>query len=329
MTKAQLNAALRRSVPILLVATAVAIGVATRVHFLRHEMMSRWRGTLDGGALTTQATVDEWFTERTAEAEALAASVAIHAAFNHVGDPSPPFLTVLAPIVRGRKFTEGWGVIRRVSYGDALVPLDTEMSIEGAFLLAVLALGGLGAYGANRTVRVRRLYAQHEATVRLSTVVDAMCLADVVAATVRAMAPAIAESGVQVRVADQSRGAFVLADRAGIEQIVTNVVSNAVQASGRDDVVSVTTRCGNDACELVVGGLGRRDFGGGATPNLRSLLHDQADGRGDGSRLVRDAGNRGAARRSNCGNTAYGRDRIAIRGHASASSPGHARGSGA
>jgi len=193
MTKAQLNAALRRSVPILLVATAVAIGVATRVHFLRHEMMSRWRGTLDGGALTTQATVDEWFTERTAEAEALAASVAIHAAFNHVGDPSPPFLTVLAPIVRGRKFTEGWGVIRRVSYGDALVPLDTEMSIEGAFLLAVLALGGLGAYGANRTVRVRRLYAQHEATVRLSTVVDAMCLADVVAATVRAMAPAIAE----------------------------------------------------------------------------------------------------------------------------------------
>ena len=337
MTKARLTAALRRSLPIALVATAVAIGVAARVRFLRQEMMSRWHAALEGGAMTTQATVDEWFTDRSADAAALAASVAVHAAFPRAGDTAPPFSTVLAPVVRRGKFTDvwvidgsgrviahagndslrngelrtareaianrrtghsavtvvgphaasfaiaapvrldanvvhdarspaavvlhadvvkafapwargrpnaamsvfatpapgatvlisacpqqsvpvcveratalapsapaalalarkdtfglfsgidgsrilaltrfdgllGWGVIRRVNYSDAVIPLDTEMSIEGAFLLAVLALGGLGAYAANRNTRVRRLCAQREATVRLSTVVDA------------------------------------------------------------------------------------------------------------------------------------------------------------
>ena len=326
-----------RSLPAILVVAIVALGVTTRVRFLRREMMSRWHTALEGGALTTQATVDDWFSDRDADAEALATSISIHAAFPHAGDSTPRFATVLAPIVRRAKFTDawvvdsagnlisaatshplradevlaakeaiakhqtrhsaitangpnsatiaiaapvklsaatpaekhapaavilradlvkafapwargrpnaamsmfatpapgrfilisacpeqsvpvcieqsvtlshstpaaialaqkdsfglfneadghqtlaltrfdkrlGWGVIRRVSFADAQVPLDREFAIEGAFLLALLGLLGLGGYAANRTVRVRRLYAQHEATVRLSAVVDA------------------------------------------------------------------------------------------------------------------------------------------------------------
>ena len=336
MTTTSVKGALRRALPVLLVVAAVGIGVTMRVRYLRGETMSRWHGVLEGGALTTQATVDEWFADRTADANALAASVAIHA-FLREGDASAPFSTVLAPVVRRGKFTEvwivdavgrviaqsagdslrpeerravreaiasrteshsavsalgphaaalaivapvrlsagtpasaaspsavvlrvdvvkafspwaagrpnaamsalatratdgtvmisacpqqripvcirrisnlsaaspaalalarkdtfglftdfdgahvlaitrfdealGWGVIRRVDYVDALVPYHRELAIEASFLLALLALLAVGAYAANRTVRVRRLDAQHEATVRLSAVVDA------------------------------------------------------------------------------------------------------------------------------------------------------------
>ena len=108
MTKSRSSVALRRALPLLLVAAAVALGVTMRVRYLRQEMMSRWHGALEGGALTTQATVDEWFADRIADAEALAASIAVHAAFPHSGDASPPFSTVLAPVVRRGKFTSAW-----------------------------------------------------------------------------------------------------------------------------------------------------------------------------------------------------------------------------
>ncbi|CAN5253305.1 hypothetical protein BH09GEM1_BH09GEM1_15860 [soil metagenome] len=337
MTNAALNGALRRALPILVVVAAVGTGVAMRVRYLQHEMMSRWHGALEGGALTTQATIDEWFVDRRTDGEALAASVAIHAEFPHAGDSTPPFSTVLAPVVRRGKFTDawvlddagrviaqttrdslrveergavrkalashktshsavsalgphaatfavvapvhlaagtpvgaaspavvvlradvvkafapwaagrpnaamsafsahapggtvvisacpeqsipvcikqipnlpastpvalalarkdtfglftsfdgatvlaltrfddtlGWGVIRRVVYADALVPYDQELAIEAAFLFALLAFLAVGAYATNRAVRLRRLYAGREATVRLSTVVDA------------------------------------------------------------------------------------------------------------------------------------------------------------
>ncbi|MEO8621232.1 MAG: PAS domain S-box protein [bacterium] len=327
----------RANLTVLLVGIAVLSGVALRVRYLQHEMMTRWRGSLDGGAVTTQATVDEWFADRKADAEALAVSVALHAAFQRAGDGSPPFVTVLAPVTRREKFIDawvvdsigaiiagaradtlldlerasaleaiakqrtirsavvplgphaallaiaapvrvegripsgshmpaavvlrtdivkafspwavgrpnaamsvfstpaadgpviiaacpeqavpvcidkpahlanstptalalarkdtfgifqshdgnrvlavtrfddnlGWGVIRRVNLSDAVVPLNTELKIEGAFLVVLLALAGVGAVAANRTVRVRRLYAQREATERLSIVVDA------------------------------------------------------------------------------------------------------------------------------------------------------------
>jgi len=65
------------------------------------------------------------------------------------------------------------GIVRRVRYGDALVPLRTEFAIEGAFFAVLLALAGVAVYAANRTVRVRRLSAQREAAERLTAVLDA------------------------------------------------------------------------------------------------------------------------------------------------------------
>src|SRR6185369_8898118 len=93
-----------------LVGIAVLTGVTLRVRYLQHEMMTKWRGSLEGGALTTQATVDEWFADRKADAEALAVSVALHTAFPRAGDGSPPFVTVLAPVTRRQKFTDAWVV---------------------------------------------------------------------------------------------------------------------------------------------------------------------------------------------------------------------------
>lgn len=309
-----------------------------RVRYLQHEMLSRWHTALEGGAITTQATVDEWFAERRADAAELGASVIVHAGVsNDGGTASRPFAQVLAPVVRRGKFvgiwvldpagqvlaqsipdsvsdaeraavrnarttddvvqsavmargphaaflsfvvpipdsisvargrtrpsvivlradlvaafapwatgrpnaamsllstptpegavlitacpdqpmpvcianltaldkgipaalalagvdtfgvfssfegervlattrfdtTLGWGIVRRVRYADAVVPLWTELGIEAAFLAVLLALAGVAAYAANRTVRVRRLSAQREAADRLAVVVDA------------------------------------------------------------------------------------------------------------------------------------------------------------
>ncbi len=67
----------------------------------------------------------------------------------------------------------GWGIVRRVRYSDAVVPLWTELGIEGAFLAVVLAVGCVAAYAVNRNARVRRLSAQREAIQRLAIVLDA------------------------------------------------------------------------------------------------------------------------------------------------------------
>ena len=329
--------ATRRASPVLLCAIVVLMGATLRVRYLHHEMMARWRVALEGGAATTQATVDDWFVERDGDAEALATTVAVHAGLPRGGDPDPPFTNVIAPVARRGKFlgvwvldplgaiiassvadslrdeeraaahtaiatnrparsavmflgphaalvtttapvrltarvTNGapvpaavvlradvvkafspwaggrpnaamsrfstpspggpvlisacpeqaipvcltqarhlphdtpeaialarrdtfgvfqsyegdevlaltrfdrnlqWGVIRRVRYSDAVVPLNAELTIEGAFLAVLLALAGVAAYAANRTIRIRRFSAEWEATERLSVVLDA------------------------------------------------------------------------------------------------------------------------------------------------------------
>ncbi|MDB4892276.1 MAG: sensor protein [Gemmatimonadetes bacterium] len=329
----------RTTLPLLLLlAFVVGGGVFLRVRYLQREMLSRWHVALDGGVITTQATVDEWVTERKGDAEALAASVALHANLTaSSGNSAGPFTQVLTPVARRGKFIGiwvldadhrvlaqwstdslraeeravaraareangvrhsaviplgphaaflsfgvpvprsvksaanvrppalivlrtdvvaafspwakgrpnaamsllstptpdgavvitacpeqaipvciahegplrgdspsalalagvdtfgvfssfdgypilaatrfdpllGWGIVRRVRFTDAVVPLYTEMAIEGAFLAVLLALAAVAAYAYNRTVRVRRLSAQREAAGRLAVVLDA------------------------------------------------------------------------------------------------------------------------------------------------------------
>ncbi|MEO8335957.1 MAG: PAS domain S-box protein [bacterium] len=322
---------------LLLVALAIGAGVFLRVRYLQREMLTRWHTALEGGAITTQATVDEWVAERRADAAALASTVSLHASLRDGSDPAQPFARVLAPIARRQKFvgvwvldsagriiaqsttdslldaeriatreayaanevvhsavvpmgpsaaflsfavaiptavpyakdgarpaaivlrsdiaaafapwasgrpnaalslfstpaldgavlitacpeqrvpvcvtrppnlrtdspaslalarvdtfglftsfegdrvlavtrfdtTLGWGIVRRVRFSDAVVPLWTELGVEGAFLAVLLALAGVAAYAANRAVRVRRLSAQREAADRLAVVLDA------------------------------------------------------------------------------------------------------------------------------------------------------------
>ena len=328
----------RTTLPLLLLlALAIGGGVFLRVRHLQREMLARWQVALDGGVITTQATVDEWVAERKADAAALASSVSLHARLpSGIGTTASPFEQVLAPVTRRGKFVGiwvldsanrvmaqsipdslreeelaavrrarsaddvahsavvplgphaaflsfavpipsgrsatntprpaaivlradvvaafspwakgrpnaamsllstpardgavvitacpeqvvpvciaredalrrdspaalalarvdtfgvftsfdgyrvlaathfdpalGWGIVRRVRFSDAVVPLYTELAIEGAFLAVLLALAFVAAYAANRTVRVRRLSAQREAAGRLAIVLDA------------------------------------------------------------------------------------------------------------------------------------------------------------
>src|SRR5882672_2733502 len=92
----------RATLPILLLlAFLVGGGVFFRVRYLQREMLTRWHDVLQGGAVTTQVTVSEWFTERTADANALASTVALHASvLTDRGDSGRPFEQVLAPVSR-------------------------------------------------------------------------------------------------------------------------------------------------------------------------------------------------------------------------------------
>ncbi|MEP6990920.1 MAG: PAS domain S-box protein [bacterium] len=338
MNQPAVRRALRRALPLLACGIAVVAGATLRVRYLRHEMMTRWRGALEGGALTTLSTVDDWYTDRAEDARALAATVAVSRHLPSRSARERALRDVLTPIIRRGKFVGayivdsagqvlthspgdslreperrairaaiasgslahsdimplgphaawfslaapvridsgvraagnapaaillrtdvarafapwaagrpnaamsllatrvatggivlisacpeqaapvcivarpshdsgspsalalahtdsfglfrsydgqrvlavtrydpllGWGVSRRIAYVDAVVPLNTELAIEGAFLAVLLALAGLGAFAVNRTVRLRRLSAQRVATGRLATVVDA------------------------------------------------------------------------------------------------------------------------------------------------------------
>lgn len=65
----------RVAAPILLCAAAVALGAAYRLRYLEREMLTRWQRSLEGGAITTRATVDEWFAGRLSEADAMAMAI--------------------------------------------------------------------------------------------------------------------------------------------------------------------------------------------------------------------------------------------------------------
>jgi CheY-like chemotaxis protein len=77
-------------------------------------------------------------------------------------------------------------------------------------------------------------------------------LGEVVATTARAMRPPLETSGVSLHVSGDDTASIVLADRSGLEQIVTNLVMNAAQAAGRGGQVWVHAASSEHECELRV-----------------------------------------------------------------------------
>ena len=70
--------------------------------------MLRWRTVLDGGALTTQTTLDEWYEERTADVDGLATTVALHSMAMGAGGDMRELGRLLRPLGRRGKFVEVW-----------------------------------------------------------------------------------------------------------------------------------------------------------------------------------------------------------------------------
>jgi PAS domain S-box-containing protein len=97
---------------------------------------------------------------------------------------------------------------------------------------------------------------------------ERLALAEVVVATARAMRPAAEESGVRLQVAAGGEGS-VLADRNGVEQIVTNLVGNALQAAGEGGEVWVRTEADAVSCRLIV-----EDTGPGIAPDVLPQIFD-------------------------------------------------------
>ncbi|MES2178409.1 MAG: ATP-binding protein [Gemmatimonadota bacterium] len=122
------------TIPLLaLLILIVGGGVFARVRYINGEMMRTWERVLEGGAVTTRATVDDWYLERSADVEALAATVAIHAAAPESG--GAPHSTLLAPIKRRGKFAGVWmvdqaGDTLASSHGDSLLSAERELVRE-------------------------------------------------------------------------------------------------------------------------------------------------------------------------------------------------------
>lgn len=111
---------------------------------------------------------------------------------------------------------------------------------------------------------------------------ERVSLADVTESTVRAMGPSIEKSGGQFHLDATDAGAVVLADRNGLEQVVTNLVSNAVHAAGAGGEVWVRTEHDAHQCRLVV-----EDDGRGISPEVLPRIFDpffttKATGEGTG-----------------------------------------------
>ncbi len=97
---------------------------------------------------------------------------------------------------------------------------------------------------------------------------ESVSLGDTVVATVRAMTPTADRAGVRVHL-DASRDPTVFVDRTGLEQIITNLLSNALQAAGEGGDVWVRTEAAGAWCSLVV-----EDSGPGIPPEIRPRIFD-------------------------------------------------------
>jgi PAS domain S-box len=81
---------------------------------------------------------------------------------------------------------------------------------------------------------------------------EPVALGEAVVSVVRAMAPAIARTGARVHVARGDDRAVALVDRTGFEQVVTNLLSNALHAAGTNGEVWVRVARDDGHCILVV-----------------------------------------------------------------------------
>ncbi|MDB4887049.1 MAG: sensor protein, partial [Gemmatimonadetes bacterium] len=99
-------------------------------------------------------------------------------------------------------------------------------------------------------------------------VAEAVSLAGTVAATVRAMMPSAEMLGVRVHL-ETAQESVVHLDRAALEQVITNLLSNAIQAAGMGGEVWVRTACGPGCCRIVV-----EDSGPGISPEVLPRIFD-------------------------------------------------------
>ena len=118
-------------------------------------------------------------------------------------------------------------------------------------------------------------------------------LTDALTTSVRALQPMVSERGAKLIAEIPESEVFSNTDRAGLQQIVTNLVVNAAQASGPGGAVGLTATIPKRAHDH------RRRFRAGDSSvgdgsNLRAVLHDQAGRRRNGPRTFRDARDRRA-----------------------------------
>lgn len=100
-----------RLLPTVVALLVVLVGGGLRVRYLRQEMLEQWRSTLQTGAWTAQADIDDWYAERVGDVESLAASVGLHAAVGPVGPAGSPALsTLFAPLERRGRIAGVWVV---------------------------------------------------------------------------------------------------------------------------------------------------------------------------------------------------------------------------
>jgi PAS domain S-box-containing protein len=98
---------------------------------------------------------------------------------------------------------------------------------------------------------------------------EPILVADVVATTVRVMRPTIELSGARLHVAQAFMDIVVLGDGSGIEQVLTNLLSNAMHAAGHGGDVWLRTDRDRTSCRLII-----EDSGAGIPDSIRARIFD-------------------------------------------------------
>lgn len=98
---------------------------------------------------------------------------------------------------------------------------------------------------------------------------DRVMVHDVLAATCRGLKPTVARYGASLEVALGDTQVSVITDRAGLQQVVTNLVTNAAQAAGRGGTVRVRASAAGNTLTLLV-----EDTGPGVPPELMCRIFE-------------------------------------------------------